>query len=229
MSAPAPTAAPPVSTQRMIGVLGTVALVSGLLVVTAYELTLPQIEENRRIAIERAIATVYPEAKTRRAYRVTPERLALTTEAVPSGQVIYAVFDSGGKFLGVAAQAAARGYQDVVRLLYAYSPECQCITAIHVLANRDTPGIGDKIAKDRQFLENFRALDVRLAPDGRTLANPIVTVKHGTKVEAWQIDAISGATITSKAVGKALNDSAQTVVPRVTAELQVIAHPEIRP
>lgn len=229
MSTPAPAAAPPVSAQRMIGVLGIVALVSGLLVVTAYELTLPQIEENKRIAVARAIAAVYPSAASQRVYLVTPERLAPSGEAIPQGQVVYAVFDSAGKFLGVAAEAAARGYQDVVRLLYAYSPGCQCITGIHVLRNNDTPGIGDKIAKDRKFLENFRALDARPAPDLRSLANPIVTVRHGTKTEAWQIDAISGATITSKAVGKALNDSAQTVVPRVTAELQAIARAESRP
>jgi electron transport complex protein RnfG len=229
MSAAAPPTASPASAQRMIAVLGVVALVSGLLVVSAYELALPSIEENKRIAVARAIAAIYPSAKTRRAYLVSPERLAPSSEAAPQGQVVYAVFDSAGKFLGVAAEAAARGYQDVVRMLYAYSPDCQCITGIHVLRNNDTPGIGDKIAKDRQFLENFRALDARPASDGRTLANPIVTVKHGAKVEAWQIDAISGATITSKAVGRALNESAQTVVPRVTAQLQVIAQPEPKP
>lgn len=228
MSATTPPTAAPVSAQRMIAVLGIVALVSGLLVVTAYELALPSIEENKRIAVARAIAAVYPSAATRRAYLVTPERLAPSGEAT-QGQVVYAVFDSAGKFLGVAAEAAARGYQDVVRLLYAYSPDCQCITGVHVLRNNDTPGIGDKIAKDRQFLENFRALDARLAPDGRALVNPIITVKHGTKVENWQIDAISGATITSKAVGRALNESAQTVVPRVAAQLQSITQPEAKP
>jgi electron transport complex protein RnfG len=229
MSATAPPTASPASAQRMIAVLGIVALVSGLLVVSAYELALPSIEENKRIAVARAIAAIYPSAKTRRAYLVTSERLAPSSEAAAQGQVAYAVFDSDGKFLGVAAEAAARGYQDVVRLLYAYSPDCQCITGMHVLRNNDTPGIGDKIAKDRPFLENFRALDARLAPDGRTLAHPIVTVKHGTKLEAWQIDAISGATITSKAVGRALNESAQTVVPRVAAQLQAITQPEIKP
>lgn len=229
MSTPAPAAIPPVSAARMIGVLGIVALLSGLLVVSAYQLTLPQIEENKRIAVARAIAAVYPTATSRRAYAVTSAALVPAHEAAAAGQVVYAVFDHEEKFLGIAAEAAARGYQDVVRLLYAYSPDCQCITGIHVLRNNDTPGIGDRIAKDRRFLENFRALDARLAPDGRALANPIVTVKHGTKTAAWQIDAISGATITCKAVGRALNDSAQTVVPRVTAELSAIARAESRP
>ena len=54
------------------------------------------------------------------------------------------------------------------------------------------------------------------------LAHAIVTVKHGKKVEAWEIDAISGATVTSRAVGKALNDSAQVLVPAVQRQLTVL-------
>lgn len=223
MSTVLPASAPPASATRMIVVLGIVACIAGALVVTAYELTLPRIEENRRVALAQAIRALYPAATTRRAYVVSPEGLTASSEALPSGQVVYAVFDANERFLGVAAEAASRGYQDVIQLLYAYSPQSQQITALHVLRNTDTPGIGDRISRDRAFLDNFRALDVRLAPDGRHLANTIVAVRHGTKTEAWQIDAISGATVTSKAVGRALNDSTQTVVPKVAAELKRIS------
>ena len=51
------------------------------------------------------------------------------------------------------------------------------------------------------------------------MANAIVTVKHGTKNKPWEIDAISGATITSRAVGKAINDAAQILLPRIGANL----------
>lgn len=229
MSAVQPVTAPPVSARHMIAVLGIVAFLSGILVVTAYELAAPRIEENRRIALARAIGALYPAAHTRRVYVVSGEQLVAGNGASATGPVAHAVFDAEGKFLGIAAEAAARGYQDVIRLLYAYSPACQCITAVHVLANRDTPGIGDKISRDRAFLENFRALEARLAPDGRALAHPIVTVRHGTKTEAWQIDAISGATVTSKAVGRALNDSAQVIVPRVAAQLGQVSQAEEQP
>ncbi|KPK68271.1 MAG: hypothetical protein AMJ84_11395 [Acidithiobacillales bacterium SM23_46] len=229
MSAILPGAAPPVSARRMIAALGIVAFVAGVLVVTAYEFALPQIEANRRIALTQAVNAIYPTAKTRRAYVLAAEGLAASSETLPAGQVAYAVFDENSNFLGIAAEAAARGYQDIIRVLYAYSPDCQCITALHVLRNNDTPGIGNKISKDREFRENFRALDVRLTPDGSALAHPIVTVKHGTKTEAWQIDAISGATITSKAVGRALNESAQTLVPRVTADLKRVSQAGVAP
>ena len=45
------------------------------------------------------------------------------------------------------------------------------------------------------------------------------TVKHGTKTGDWQIDAIAGATITSRAVGKAINDAAQALLPKVVPQL----------
>jgi len=40
-----------------------------------------------------------------------------------------------------------------------------------------------------------------------------VTVKQGEKTAAWHIDGITGATITSEAIGTILNDSANTWVP----------------
>ena len=52
------------------------------------------------------------------------------------------------------------------------------------------------------------------------LVNPIVTVKHGAKQHPWEIDAISGATISAKAVGKALNQSAQSLLPKLLPLVQ---------
>jgi hypothetical protein len=72
---------------------------------------------------------------------------------------------------------------------------------------RETPGIGDKIVTDKAFLANFAALDVKLKADLSALANEVKAVKHGTKTKAWQVDAIAGATVTSRAVGKAINDA----------------------
>lgn len=222
MNATAPAGTPEISAPRMVAVLGSIALISGVLVVAAYQLTLPRIQENKRISVNRAIAHLYPQVATRHTWLLGPDGLVPSDDPAPAGPAVHAVFDRSGTFLGFAAEAAARGYQDVVRLLYAYSPDCQCITAVYVLRNNDTPGIGDKISRDAAFLENFRALDARPNADGTGLANAIVTVKHGTKTAAWQIDAISGATVTSKAVARALNDSAGLVVPRVSASLATL-------
>jgi electron transport complex protein RnfG len=120
---------------------------------------------------------------------------------------------------GIAAEGAAAGYADVVRVLYAYDPARQAIVGFGVVAMRETPGIGDKILTDPAFLKNFEALDVSLTADMKTLANAVKTVKHGSKTQPWQIDAISGATVTSKAVGKGINDSAQRLLPLLVPNL----------
>ena len=50
-------------------------------------------------------------------------------------------------------------------------------------------------------------------------------VKQGTKSNPWEIDAISGATISSKAVARMLDDSAQAVLPTIHAHLDVLSNP----
>ena len=120
------------------------------------------------------------------------------------------------------SRLAARGYADIVRVMFGYDPACQCVRNIGVVSMRETPGIGDKILVDRAFLENFKELDARLTADMKALANEIKTVKHGSKTGAWQIDAIAGATITSRAVGRAINDTAQALLPRLAPNLDKI-------
>jgi electron transport complex protein RnfG len=206
----------------MIATLGITALVAGVLVVSAYEITRPQIEANQRQALEQTVFRVLPGASTRQSFVVSAGQLLPLKNGGADGMVVHAGYDRNGRLVGIAAEAAARGYQDIIRLLYAYSPDCECITAIHVLRNRDTPGIGDKIATDPAFLENFRTLAAQLNTERSALAHAIVTVRHGKKVASWEIDAISGATVTSRAVGKALNDSAQRLVPVVQQQLTVL-------
>jgi electron transport complex protein RnfG len=203
----------------MLRTLSLVAAVSGFLVVLAYQITLPLIEENKRIAIERALFKVIPEAVTRRDFRVTTGGIVATQDSATEGTPIYAGYDGEGRLAGVALEAAAQGYQDVIRILYSLDPACQCIRGIEVLKMAETPGIGDKISKDPKFQENFVELDARLKADGSGLANDIVMVKHGTKTDPWQIDAISGATISSQAVARMLNESAQQMFPTIIANL----------
>jgi electron transport complex protein RnfG len=203
----------------MLRTLSLVAAVSGFLVVLAYQITLPLIEENKRIAIERALFKVIPEAVTRRDFRVTTGGIVATQDSATEGAPIYAGYDGEGRLAGVALEAAAQGYQDVIRILYNLDPACQCIRGIEVLKMAETPGIGDKISKDPKFQENFVELDARLKADGSGLANDIVMVKHGTKTDPWQIDAISGATISSQAVARMLNESAQQMFPTIIANL----------
>ena len=52
--------------------------------------------------------------------------------------------------------------------------------------------------------------------------NVIKTVRHGTKQNPWEIDAISGSTITSNAVGRMFNKSGQKLHPLIAKHLPTL-------
>ncbi|WP_455217412.1 RnfABCDGE type electron transport complex subunit G [Kaarinaea lacus] len=217
--------APPVqNNSAMIRVLSLVAAISGVLVVFVVAMTQPLIAENQRIAVEQAIFRVIPDATLWHEYRLGNNTL-LPAEETGDGLPVYAGFNKEGDLQGIATEAAAQGYADTIRLLYGYNPKCECITGIKILKSAETPGLGDKIFRDKEFIANFMALDARLNEEKSALGNPIVTVKHGKKTKPWQIDAISGATISSRAIGKALNNSTQYLLPKIALLLSNIERP----
>ena len=222
----APDAAVPESpTGAMIRTLGLVSAICGLIIVGAYQGTYDAVAANKRIATERAVFKVIPAARSIAEFVAQPgggiSRVgAGDTANAPGGVKFFAAYDESGKLAGIAAEGGAKGYADTVRIMFGYSPDCQCVVGIGVVNMRETPGIGDKIITDREFLANFSALDVKLKGDLSALANEVKAVKHGSKTSPWQIDAIAGATITSRAVGKAINDSAQALLPRLVPNLE---------
>ena len=207
----------------MIRTLGIVAAVCGLIIVGSYQITLPAANANRRLALERAVFQVLPAAKSIAEYYALPDKAIQPADGkaeAPAGAVkFYAAYDGSGQLAGIAAEGAAKGYADTVRIMFGYTPTCQCVVGIGVVSMRETPGIGDKIITDKDFLANFKALDAKLSADLGALANEIKVVKHGTKTQQWQIDAIAGATITSRAVGKSINDAAQALLPRLAPNI----------
>ena len=225
-TSPAPSAAPTTPTRAMIVVLGLVSAICGLIIVGAYEGSLSAVQENRRVAMQRAIDKVLPGAAKTVAYfalsdgQIVP---AGNADAPPPGGIVFhAAYNQPGELIGIAAEGSAKGYADAVRILFAYSPKCNCIVGMAVVSMRETPGIGDKILVDSDFQANFKALDVKLNAEMKALANEVKAVKHGTKTQPWQIDAISGATVTSRAVGRAINESAQALLPRLVPKLEQI-------
>jgi electron transport complex protein RnfG len=205
----------------MLRTLVLVATISGLLVVLSYRVTLPFIEHNKQMAIEKALYKVIPDAKSRRDFVISGQSVTPADDST-HGVPLYAGYDANGKLKGVALETAAAGYGGVIRALFGYDPYCQCITGIEILQMAETPGIGDKIIKDAEFVKNFESLQARPHASGKGLENAIVAVKHGSKTDPWQIDAISGATISSTAVARMLNDSGQQYVPLIINNLTVL-------
>ena len=206
----------------MIVTLGFVTALSGFLIVTAYQTTKPAIEENKRLRIQQTVLEVIKGATAYKHFDINEKGELLAAAPGLKGTNVYAGYDAGGKLTGLAAEGRAQGYSGSVETIYAYSPACECITGVKVIKQTETPGLGDKVITNKDFVANFEKLDAKLDAAGKALANAIVTVKHGSKKNPWEVDAISGATISSRAIAKGLNGSAQEVLPKVVPLLSTI-------
>jgi len=212
--------APP-SVWHMYRAMVGIGILCGLLIVGVFELTRPIIEANKAEYLQESIFKVLPDATSSKTFRVKGEEgfEPLEGQAVVGEPLVYAGYDGGGSLVGLAVEASGMGYQDVIRVLYGYSYTEDAIIGIRVLESKETPGLGDKIESDPAFQENFVRLDVSLNAAASDLANPIVAVKHGEKEQPWEIDGITGATISSVAIANLLNKNASYWVPRLRAHL----------
>ncbi len=210
------------SSFSLISTLGVVAMLSGLLVVLIYEYTKPIIAENKRIATERAIFKVLPKATSRMTFVVKEGKIEQADDKT-IGELIYAGYDADNNFVGIALNAAEQGYQGIIQMLYGYDSKTGCITGYDVLKSTETPGFGTKITTDQDFLANFNCLDAKVNSEQTGLINVIKTVRHGTKQNPWEIDAISGSTITSNAIGRMFNQSGQALHPIIAKNLALLA------
>jgi len=91
---------------------------------------------------------------------------------------------------GYIVPAEGRGYGGTIKMTAAVSPDGKLV-GFEILSHNETPGLGDRAA-EKPFRDQF---------SGRAKGQLEVT-KTG---EAGKVEAISGATITSKAVAAALD------------------------
>lgn len=200
----------------MIRLMGVVSLICGLLIVGTHLNTLGRIRRNQETILHDSVAQLLPGIHKQIIYGIEPSgELTIIPNVEGAGPRLFAGYDAAGNFLGIVIETSERGYADIISAMYAYSPDKQAITGFQVVDMRETPGLGDKIGSDRDFLENFKELDARVD-------HPIAVVKHGTKKHLWEIDAISGATVSSRAVGRMLQQSVQQAAPVIARNLDRI-------
>lgn len=204
---------PDKSNQKMLGAMAGIGIICAFLIVLTYEGTAATIEKNKAAALEQAIYKVIPDISDIKAFQLNEDG-SMTVSKGSDNKVkkIYAGYDKTATLKGIAIQGNGKGYGDVLNLLYGYDPVEQKIIGFNVLESKETPGIGDKIEKGT-FPDNFKSMDVSLNDQKDKLKNNIITVKHGEKKNSYEIDGITGATVTSRAVGNILNTSANEWMP----------------
>lgn len=204
----------PNNSVAMVRMLGLVSLVCGILIVGTHVNTLARIRSNQEVIMKESVAELLPGIQKQVIYGVEPSgELKILPGLESEGTRLFAGYDANGQFLGVVIEASDRGYADVIAAMYAYKPDTKTVTGFKVVDSHETPGLGSRIGTDEKFQENFKALDA---------THPIQTVKHGTKKNPWEVDAISGATISSRAVGRMLQKSTKEFIPIIEKNLDRI-------
>ena len=185
------------SSFRLIATLGVAGFLSGLILVSTYIFTKPIIEENKARALREAIFEVLPGTDTFTTLLPDGDGLRELAEGETfDGEAVFLGFNAENKMTGFAISGEEGGYQDIIGAIYGFNPNEKIIIGFKVLESKETPGLGDKIFKDADFQTNFTALQV----------NPeIEVVKKGEKTADNQVEAISGVTISSKAIVRLLN------------------------
>jgi electron transport complex protein RnfG len=204
------------SSMPMLRAMVGIGALCALLIVLTFEGTLPRIERLKAEALEKAIFRVLPGTVATKTFLLDQNNGFTEVSAKDAAEpLVYAGYDQKEQLTGVAVEASGQGYADVLRILYGYHPDKQAIIGFYVLESKETPGLGDKIEKDADFLANFEALDVSLTDDLSELKNVVVPVKQGAKERPWQVDGITGATISSRAIGNIIGTSTQNWVPLI--------------
>ena len=200
-----------VSSARLVATLGLAGIMAGLLLVVVFKATEPTILKNKAAALEAAIQEVLKApARSEKLYvvdgRLSPE--------IPEGvreidaDKVYLGFDAEDKPIGFAMAAGEPGFQDIVRLIFGYDPKTRTVLGMKVLESKETPGLGDKIEKDVAWVDQFKGV-----------LTPIEPVKDGKKGggNPAELETITGATISTKAVVRIINNRLERVAPVLEA------------
>lgn len=178
------------TSSKMIVVLTLITMLSGGLLYSWDRFTLPRIEAHRLRELQAAVADVLP------AHARYEERTVRTV-------TFYVGKTGSGEPVGVAFRAVGSGFQGPIALMVGVNPGFTKLTGIKVLEQIETPGLGTRIVTDPINKENpywFTGQFTGLGADSE-----ILVVKNRPPATDTEIQAITGATISSKSIVKILN------------------------
>ncbi len=182
-------------TTKMIVVLTVLTMVAGGVLSYWDGITRPRIEAYRLEQLKQAIAEVLPAHES-------------YDEVKAGGMILYIGKNSNiPEPVGVAFEAIGNGFQGKISIMVGISLDFKKINAIKILEQLETPGLGTKIVEDPSnkedrfwFPNQFKNLTTE------PQINVVKNIKPGKPNE---IQAITGATISSAAIATILNNEIQ--------------------
>jgi electron transport complex protein RnfG len=147
-----------------------------------YAKTKPVIEQRKIETEKEAIQSVFPQAAEVKIIIMEKENFKV-------------VFDKDQQELGVAMKAAPAGYGGPIEILVGVTKEGK-VSAIKIMNQNETPGLGTKTVEPK-FYEQF------VGKQGQELA---------LKKDGGTIEAITAATISSRAVTRGVQEAVDKVL-----------------
>lgn len=160
------------------GRLLIISLIAGLALGATYYVTKEPIEAQTRLAAESARNKVFQGAFEQDAEQTLPENVT-------------SLYLARGMEDGYVMEVEASGYGGRFLVTVGVTQD-GTVTGISVGDNSETPGLGKNVQK-AEFMEQFNG------------KNGIITVKKGGGAAGNEVDAITGATISTQAVVDATN------------------------
>jgi electron transport complex protein RnfG len=165
---------------NMVISLLVITLVSGLSLGYINDLTIEPIAQAKLDRKINAIKLVLPEFNS----NPVEDIKMVKSEFVKDSVEMYPAFKNK-EFIGEAVIGSSeKGFSGLIKIMVGFKPD-GTIHNIAVLEQKETPGLGTKI-KDEKFLKQFR---------GKNPAN----FKLEVTKDGGEVDALTGATITSRA------------------------------
>ena len=178
---------------KMLLVLTVIGAVSGGILAGVFHVADPLIQANREKELKEAIFVVLPEAKD---YKILEKGID------KAKVIVYQGLDADGRPVGLAFIADGGGFQGNIRIMVGLSVDYLKLKGIKVLEQNETPGLGNRI-KEPAFEGQFKGLEIK---------PKVEYIKYRKPEKPNQIQAITGATISSDAVVKNINNAVEKVL-----------------
>lgn len=178
---------------KVAGTLTAISLVVAALLGLVNQLTYPNISAINKANTEAALAAVVTsDESTFPAMEITDEMLSAATAQGGKLTEAYEV-RLGGETAGYAFKIVAAGSQGDIEMIVGVDADL-AITGISVVDAAETSGIGTKVIANEATTAGTGALDQFVGKSGA-----------GSLVVKTNIDAVSGATVTTKGITKGAN------------------------
>ncbi|MCF7873665.1 MAG: RnfABCDGE type electron transport complex subunit G [Candidatus Omnitrophica bacterium] len=160
--------------------LTLICLICAFLLALAYDTAEGKIEANKKKAIQDSINKLAPETTKQDKIKI-------------GNKTLWKLYQDN-ELAGYATIASGQSYSGEIKMMVVIDLALEKIKGIEIIESSETPGLGSKI-QEKYFKDQFKNLNVK-KPISYTKEKP-------TKLN--QIQAITGATISSKSVVKILN------------------------